>query len=105
MTLSASAELCTMSRMPWAMERTPTSTATTPAIPKTADSAVPSRSGSDWRLKRVMAKTWMNQLIIVYLRSASAMRRRWAWSEGKIPAAIPTTSTSPMPMARSSRGK
>ena len=45
-------------RNPSAMERTPTKTATTPAIPKTAAAAAPLRSGTLRRLNLVMVRIW-----------------------------------------------
>src|SRR5213592_4208580 len=45
------------------MERTPTSTATTPAMPKIAASAAPMRAGSERRLKPMRAATCANQFM------------------------------------------
>ena len=45
-------------RKPSAMERTPTKTATTPAIPTAAARAAPLRSGMERRLKAVMERIW-----------------------------------------------
>jgi hypothetical protein len=44
---SGAAEFWTIVRTPWAIDRTPTRTATTPAMPKTAERADPLRSGMD----------------------------------------------------------
>ena len=62
------------SDLSWAIDKTPTITATTPAMPSIAATDEPFRCGKESMLNRVTAKTWLIQLNIFI----SSVRRLFA---------------------------
>ena len=97
-------------RKPAAMDNTPTSTATTPAIPMTVAATAPRRCGRlinpNFVIEATCDNQFKSQVIKIYIRlKASATRNRMAWRAGKIPVIKPKTRQSPSPMNKSRTGK
>ena len=110
---------------PTPIESTPTSTATTPAMPITAAATEPSRCGMLSKPNLLTEATCESQLMGPAIResrkpkaegriggehdyillNASATRRRMAWRAGNMPASTPSATLSPTPMSTSTVGK
>ena len=108
-TVSGDPDTVMACRNPFAIDKTATKTATTPAIPKTAAAVDPLREKTVIRLNVESEKTCRSQLIgpvMGYnLLSASAMRSRPASIAGRMPAARPSAKTSTTPSTMSRGGK
>ena len=103
MTRSGRPVLASVWRKPSDIASTDTSTPTTPAIPTTTTSEVPSRAGSVRRLSRVISAIWWSERIARAQRwpaSASTIRSRFARRAGGSPMASASAATMPAPVSQ-----
>ena len=103
--LLSPAELCMVFKTPWAMDSTPTITATTPAIPSKAAAEDPLRCGRERMLKRVTETTCDIQLNTAHLLNASAICSFCACNAGTMPAINAIATIRIKPRSRSEVGK
>jgi len=102
---SSPTELSMVLTTPWAMDNTPTITATTPAIPNMAAADEPLRCGRERMPNWITAKIWVIQLNTRHLLSASAICNFCACSAGIIPAINAMAKINRAPRTRSRVGR